>query len=152
MVPQILYRVCYGTSYPTSFQASLLTISPAILPAYTRHRVRYSDYPAIVPSSPDSTVRGTYVRGLTDGDLWRLDTFEGPQYARRKVTVRLLSEAAEDSGDDQGTEGGEEFEAETYVWIEKKEGLEEGEWDFADFTKNKLGMWIGGNKWNEGMS
>ena len=148
MVRQVLNRVCYGHPNPASFQASLLTIVPAILPAYTRHKVRYCDYPAIVPSSPSSSVRGTYVRGLTDGDIWRLDIFEGSPYERQKVKIRVLNEVGNDTG--QGNVEGEQVEVETYVWVDGREELEDEEWDFAEFKRDKLRMWVGTDYYYDG--
>lgn len=78
-----------------------------------------------------SAVRGTLVRGLTDGDLWRLDCFEGGEYRRVGVGVRVL-------------DGGEEVRAETYVWVAGEEELESGEWDFETFRREKMRAWVGG--------
>lgn len=84
-------------------------------------------------------MRGTFVSGLTEGDIWRLDIFEGAEYARRKVRLRVLSDA------------GEEFEvAETYVWVAGREKLEGGEWDFEAFRREKMGAWVGGGKEADG--
>lgn len=150
MVPQVLYRVCYGSSKPTSFQANLLTIMPAILPAFTRHKVRDCDYPAIIPSSSSSSVRGTYVRGLTDGDIWRLNTFEGRSYERQKVMIRILQKVGNDIG--QGNVEGEQVEVETYVWIGGRDALEDDEWDFAEFKRDKLKWWVDADDEYEGES
>ncbi|KAL8637879.1 MAG: hypothetical protein Q9228_004903 [Teloschistes exilis] len=143
MEPLVLYRVIYGTSNPSSFQKSLLTVKPATLHHHRRHRVRFCDYPAIIPTAPaaNSSVRGAYVRGLTDGDIFRLDIFEGVEYERRKVKIRVL----EKEGDEVTGEGnveGEEVEVETYVWIAGQAALEEGEWDFGEFRREKMGSWV----------
>lgn len=146
MAAQVLHRVIYGTTTPSPFQLSLLTIRPALLPHYTRHRVCDCDYPAILPSSEEGAcVRGTYVQGLTEGDQWRLDLFEGDQYSRVKVKPRLLKQGGEEDGDI-----GEEVEAETYVWVDEETGLEEGEWDFEVFRQEKMGRWVGGSEEYEG--
>ncbi|KAL8909032.1 MAG: hypothetical protein Q9207_000483 [Kuettlingeria erythrocarpa] len=141
MEPQVLYRVCYGSSTPSSFQKSLLSIRPAILHAHCRHRVLDRDYPAIIPSPHDS-VRGTYVQGLTSGDIFRLDVFEGDEYERRKVKIRLLNVEGNENG--EGNVEGKELEAATYVWVAGKEELEDGEWDFGEFQREKMQRWIGG--------
>lgn len=141
MAPKVLHRVCYGSSNPDPSQASLLTVCPAILPGYTRHKVRFCDYPAIVPSSNGSAVRGTYVRGLTDGDIWRLDIFEGIQYSRKQVKIKLLFAVGDEPG--RGSVEGEEVEVETYIWTAGKEELEESEWEFEKFTREKMKRWIG---------
>ncbi|KAK5240086.1 hypothetical protein LTS06_012575, partial [Exophiala xenobiotica] len=79
MAPGVLHRVIHGTHDPEPWQKSLLTVRPALLQSYRRHRVRHADYPAILPH-PNSCVRGSVVTGLTEGDLYRLDIFEGDQY------------------------------------------------------------------------
>ncbi|KAF2689021.1 hypothetical protein K458DRAFT_399867 [Lentithecium fluviatile CBS 122367] len=160
MAPPVLHRVIWGQPEPpTPAHASLLKIRPAILHAHQRHKVRHADYPAVLPSSSfDASVRGTLVQGLTDGDIWRLDIFEGSEYARRKVSVRVLDGDGEPAGRGkvQGEGGmgdvslppsanveGEEVEAETYIWIAGAKRLEKKEWDFAEFVRDKMGAWVG---------
>ena len=100
-----------------------------------RHRVSDCDYPAVIPSSkPDASVRGTYVHGLTAEDQWRLDLFEGDQYNRVKIRPYLLDEDGKEVS---------LVETETYVWKDPAVDLEEGEWDFEEFRKEKMGRWIG---------
>ncbi|KAL8830957.1 MAG: hypothetical protein Q9191_001137 [Dirinaria sp. TL-2023a] len=140
MATQVLYRVCFGTPNPTRFQKNLLTIRPAILHSYCRRKVEGCDYPAVIPS-PGSSVRGTYVQGLTEGDLGRLDIFEGDQYIRQNVRVRLLNVVGDESG--KGNVEGQEAEASLYVWVDANDGLEDGEWDFAEFMRDKISKWIG---------
>jgi len=137
MARPVLHRVCHGTTTPTPLQESLLTILPALLPHYTRHQIRGRDYPAIIPtpSKPTSCVRGTLVTGLTDGDIYRLDIFEAEEYDRVPVTVKIL--------DPKTNEEVGESVCEAYVWAEGMEGLEDEEWDFEDFVKEKMGRWIG---------
>ncbi len=81
------------------------------------------------------------MRGLTEGDIWRLDIFEGDEYERRKVSIRILKEAGDDKG--SGNVEGEEVEVETYVWIAGKDKLEDGEWDFEEFRREKMHRWAG---------
>ncbi|KAL4788533.1 AIG2-like protein [Aspergillus varians] len=188
MAPQILHRVIHGSPTPQQWQKDLLRFRPAILHEYRRHRVRGADYPGIIriqtvvemqasespsaadPSStatgprPGASVLGTVVSGLTDGDLHRLDIFEGSEYAREKVSVRILREAlSEDNLDGEGGGGedadrhlkdvleaagaefadeGEEVAAETYVWTSGREMLEDAEWDFEAFKRDKMAWWV----------
>lgn len=73
--------------------------------------------------------------------MWRLDIFEGDEYARRKVRLRVLRD------DGVGAEAGQvEEEAETYVWVAGREKLEGGEWDFEGFRREKMGAWVGGGE------
>ena len=135
MVREILHRVCYGAGQVKSdpakaLLASQLSIQPAILHDFCRHRVRSCDYPGIIPEK-GHTVRGTYVTGLTDGDIHRLDYFEGDEYERRKVKVKLVDEG----------ETGKELEAETYVYTAGDDSLEKKEWDFEEFRRERLHRW-----------
>lgn len=138
MSPQILYRVCFGTpkadKHPVySHLTSQMKIVPAILHEYQRLKVRHADYPGI-RAQEGKTVRGTYVTGLTDACIWKLDHFEGDQYVREFVNVRLL--------DKDGQEMGEEVRAETYVFRLGEE-LEGVEWDWEGFKRARLGWWVG---------
>ncbi|KAJ4986508.1 AIG2-like family protein [Stagonosporopsis vannaccii] len=171
MAPPVLHRVIWGSQTPpTPAHASLLSIRPAILHAHQRRHVKNADYPAVIPAAPASEVRGTLVRGLTDGDMWRLDIFEGDEYERRDVKVRLLLSkrrvghpAHQDieghpahqgiDGDPahQGIDGdpahqdmeGEEVPAQTYIWTAGEHRLESEEWDFDHFVKEKMSRWVG---------
>ena len=125
-------------------------------------------------------VRGTYVEGLNKSDIWRLDTFEGDQYLRRNVKVRLLkqtdkkgasrwkSKHADDgpdvlppatSVDAFGPNAPEpkeedlekqETECATYIWNRDRQELEDEEWDFAEFVREKLWRWAGASADVEG--
>lgn len=145
MAPQVLYRVIFGSSEPEVRQKKRIVIRPAILHEFRRHRVRTAEFPAIVPN-PSSTVRGTFITGLTDGDFIRLDSFEGSMYERRPVKVKLLKNVRlEDEVRDSSVARleGEEVEAETYVWRYPLRDLEDREWDFEHFKKRKMRAWMG---------
>ncbi|KAF2826684.1 hypothetical protein CC86DRAFT_369880 [Ophiobolus disseminans] len=154
MAPQVLHRVIWGSQTPpTPAHASLLNIRPAILHAHQRRKVRNADYPAILPvkQKEGKSVRGTLVTGLTDGDIWRLDIFEGSEYQRRKVSVRVLEQGSKkgDGGmgdlaqNEEDNVEGKEVEAETYIWTAGAKYLEEEEWDFAEFVRDKMKRWVG---------
>ncbi|KAF2153492.1 hypothetical protein K461DRAFT_278302 [Myriangium duriaei CBS 260.36] len=130
--PSILSRVIHGPSNPTFTPSNTYILNtPAVLPSHQRHRVRHADYPAIIPSAlPTASVRGTLASHLTDMDVRRLDIFEGDEYTRRRVTVR--------------TEKGDEVQAETYIWTAGRERLENEEWDFDAFVREKMKFWLGG--------
>ena len=138
MAPSVLYRVIYGEPKfeyldpARQILARNLTIEPAILHDHCRHRVQDAQYPGMIPQAGES-VKGTFVTGLTDGDIWRLDRFEGYEYDRVKVEVTLLKD-----GKEAGT-----AEAETYIWIAGEDSLEKKEWSYEDFMKNDVGKWAG---------
>jgi len=139
MAREILYRVCYGPNQVgkdpvATMLAENLSIRPAILHNYCRHRVRDCDYPGIIPEKGQS-VRGTYVTGLTDGDMYRLDTFEGSEYSKQKVKVEVLEDDSHSSG--------QEMEANTYVFTAGDDLLEKIEWNYDEFRAEKLHRWTG---------
>lgn len=137
----VLSRVIYGTMPPETWQVTSLRIRPAVLHSYCRYQVRSVDYPGIVPEA-GRTVRGTYVEGLTEGDIWRLDAFEGNEYERKKVNVKILSDSGEET---------EEVGSETYVYVAGRDNLNDDEWDFQEFMRSKLSRWVGESKEYSGM-
>jgi len=143
MAPGVLYRVIYGSANPEPWQKALTTVRPALLQSYRRHHVKYADYPAILPHE-GSSVRGSLVTGLTDGDIYRLDIFEGDQYVRKQVKVQVLKDVGLDEAAKEGeTEVVDEVWAESYVWQEGAETLEPQEWDFEEFKRDKMQAWMG---------
>lgn len=124
MVPDVFYSVCYGTKDVPEAYAKLHSFHPAILHGYCRRRVRYADYPGIIEDK-DHQVFGTYATGLTWANMVKLDYFEGGQYERRTVTVKLLDKVGNAKG--EGNVEGEERTAEVYVYRVKRD-LEEREW------------------------
>jgi hypothetical protein len=145
MAPGVLYRVIYGNAHPEPWQQKLITVRPALLESHRRHRVKYMSYPAIVPRT-GSSVRGTVVTGLTQGDIYRLDIFEGDQYRRKKVKVKVLTKVGLDESIQSGEaeeQASEEVEAETYVWKDDLDELEDGEWDFEEFKRERMRFWMG---------
>jgi hypothetical protein len=137
MAREVLNRVCFGTSkvheHPTlAARAAKLLIKPAVLHDYCRHRVQWADYPGMIYEK-DHSVRGTYVTGLTDGDISRLDQFEGSEYAREKVKVMIV--------EDNDTAQGDVVDTETYVFTGGDWRLEKREWDFEEFRQEKLQNW-----------
>lgn len=159
MAPPVLHRVIYGTTSPEPWQKALTTVYPALLQNFSRHKVRYADYPGILPTSnpssamasdpkaPLPSVRGSLVTGLLDEDVRRLDIFEGDQYTRNKVKVLVLKSNV---GLDQTVDEHNlfdfvesEVEAETYVWTADPEELEKEAWDFEEFRREKMWAWVG---------
>ncbi|KAI0787723.1 hypothetical protein C8Q74DRAFT_1253440 [Fomes fomentarius] len=83
-----------------------LMTCPALLVEHTRHQIKFADYPAVLPykksaelfasvgkadlTPEERTVRGTFVKGLSDQDIALLDLFEGDEYAREEVLVHPL--------------------------------------------------------------
>lgn len=143
MAPEIFYSVCYGESNPPAAIKSLHTLTPAVLHGYCRHRVQFADYPGIIAEDGHS-VRGIYATGLTEANMHKLDYFEGSEYERKNVKVKLLRKDG-----DKEVEG-EEVGAVTYVFL-FPEQLERGEWDFEQFRRDKMRFWARGDwKYEQG--
>ncbi|MBU0783378.1 MAG: gamma-glutamylcyclotransferase [Gammaproteobacteria bacterium] len=75
----------------------------AIAKGFQRHAVPGETYPAMVENA------GTQVQGLLwldvlHEDLKRLDEFEGPEYARKEISVTLNT-------------SGETMKVDTYIWL-----------------------------------
>ncbi|KAK4110641.1 hypothetical protein N656DRAFT_799775 [Canariomyces notabilis] len=148
MVPQVFYSVCYGSQEVPKEIAALHTFNAAILPGYRRHRVKYADYPGITEEE-GGEVFGSFVTGLTKANMEKLDYFEGGQYERRKVTVKVLKDVgiAEGASGSQGYH--EEKTAEVYVFLHKDD-LEPVEWDLEEFRREKLRYWTrAGHDWGD---
>ncbi|KAK6205694.1 transcription-associated protein 1 [Pestalotiopsis sp. IQ-011] len=139
MAAEVFFTVCYRNS-PVDVKVlkSLHTFRPAVLHGYCRRRVKNCDYPGIV-ADPVHEVRGVVVTGLTSANVYHLDYFEGSEYERRKVSVKLLSKVGEDDGKGN-VEAGEDVEASVYVF-KHPDYLEEREWDFHEFRTQKMKAW-----------
>ncbi|KAI2608325.1 AIG2-like family-domain-containing protein [Hypoxylon fragiforme] len=138
MAPEVFFTVCYRSStINVALLKSLHEFKPAILHKYCRRRVKNVDYPGITPDE-DHEVRGMYVTGLSDANMYHLDFFEGSEYERRTVKARLLSNVGDDKG--HGNVEGEEVECEVYVFKDTSQ-LENREWDFQEFRTQKMKNW-----------
>lgn len=138
MAHEVFFTVCYRFNLEKpEILKSLHQFQPAVLQGYCRRRVKYADYPGITPD-PDHSVRGVYVTGLTDANMYHLDAFEGSDYDRKKVKVRLLKKVGDDQG--KGNVEGDEVECEVYVFKDAS-ALEEREWDFHEFRTQKMKNW-----------
>ncbi|KAI0749388.1 hypothetical protein C8Q80DRAFT_1269275 [Daedaleopsis nitida] len=108
MHPSILRRVI-------GHSGKDLEICPALLLEHTRHKIKFADYPGVLPYTKshelfvksgrgdlpqeDRTVRGTFVKGLNDKDIALLDLFEGnyaclKEYTREEVLIHPLGRLA----------------------------------------------------------
>jgi len=137
MIPDVFHSVCYGTKDVAPAIAALHTFTPAILHGYCRRRVKYADYPGMIEDK-EHQVFGSFVTGLTRANLDKLDFFEGSQYERTPVKVKLLAEVGNVKG--EGNVEGEERTAETYVFKDAGD-LEDREWDLEEFRREKLKLW-----------
>lgn len=124
MVPDVFYSVCYGSKDVPKAIAQLHSFHPALLHGYCRRRVRYADYPGIIEDEGHQ-VFGSFTTGLTSANMDKLDYFEGSQYVRKRVSVKLLNKVGGENG--EGNVEGEERTAEVYVFLDRND-LEDQEW------------------------
>jgi gamma-glutamylcyclotransferase (GGCT)/AIG2-like uncharacterized protein YtfP len=115
MAKEVLFNVIFGTSTVSRYNIQTVTQTPAILHDHKRSRVKYCDYPGVIPQEGHS-VRGTYVTGLTDGDIYRLDMFEGSQYELQTVRVRLLESEGDEAMSLSKTRSGTTLPSERRSW------------------------------------
>ena len=98
---------------------SHFSYQPATLFAYRRSPVMGETYPGIVPAE-NGVVEGVLYRDVSDAACAKLDAFEGSEYMRTVVQVRLA-------------DGHFEW-AWAYVFKpELADRLAPGDWDFAHF-------------------
>ncbi|KAJ7494766.1 hypothetical protein B0H11DRAFT_1857826 [Mycena galericulata] len=157
MHPKILRRVI-------GHDGDDLKICPAALLNFTRHCVKYADYPGIIPYSEGRSlfkheidreacsVRGTMVTGLSKSDIALLDLFEGSEYDRKAVQVHPLSGLVNLSSYTMPTgtpsplpsdsDLRDPVEVETYVYGDIS-GLMPEIWDFDDFVQKNAWKWYG---------
>lgn len=146
MAPEVFFTVCHGTSAPNAKTVARYEFKPAILHGYCRRRIKEEDFPGMT-SDAEHNVRGTLVTGLNERDVRNLDRFEGGDYDRISVAVKVLEKdaggaegAAEGKAAAKGNVEGEEVQCMTYVY-NSPEYLEDREWDFAEFYREKLKKW-----------
>ncbi|KAH7032897.1 uncharacterized protein B0I36DRAFT_320295 [Microdochium trichocladiopsis] len=143
MAPEVFFTVCYrSATQDVAVLKSLHDFHPAILPGYSRRRVKYADYPGITADA-DHEVRGMYVTGLTAANMYKLDQFEGDEYVRETVKVRLLPKPGGSKGQEGESNGKAEDEVvETEVYVYKDPAhLEDREWDFEEFRTQRMKLW-----------
>lgn len=126
MAPEVFFSAVYGQTNPGKVYENLHTFHPAVIDDYVRFRVKWADYPGIIAKAGES-VRGVYATGLTEANMRKLDDFEGTEYVKEQAKVRLV-------------DTGEEKEATVYVYQHPAE-LEDKEWDFEHFKREKLSRW-----------
>jgi gamma-glutamylcyclotransferase (GGCT)/AIG2-like uncharacterized protein YtfP len=95
--------------------------SNAILRGHARFTVGGQAYPGIV-TQPDAQVEGVLYRGVTAGDLLLLDAFEGQEYRRIAVELRLSDGTA--------------AQAWTYLYI--AQDLSDSPWDPEAFAMQRF--------------
>ncbi|KAL6301500.1 hypothetical protein BKA93DRAFT_796907 [Sparassis latifolia] len=159
--PSILRRVI-------GHDGAQLEICPALLLEHTRHKIKYADYPGVIPytksralfsrelTPEERTVRGTVVTGLNLHDIDLLDIFEGREYTRQSISVHPLGsftslESAAASSTVPMTSPllpplhalPGPLSAQTYIWARPLTELTPELWEYADFVRDNAWKWVG---------
>ena len=96
---------------------------PGLLNGFSRRKIKGELYPALVPDM-EGAVEGLVYSNLSASAWERLDKFEGDMYFRQEISIKLEDSAM--------------MPAITYVVKPDYLTLvEETEWDFTDFLRNK---------------
>lgn len=107
-MPEVFYKTLYGTTNPPESTRKRHTFQRAILDGYQRLCVREAVYPGITPTK-GRQVFGTFASGLTEAHIQKLDRYEGDDYDRRPVTVRLFKNVGGAKLGDAGTAVGDVY-------------------------------------------
>ncbi|KAG2307616.1 hypothetical protein Bca4012_083387 [Brassica carinata] len=103
-------------------------IIPVTLPGFKRFRLKGRLYPCVIPCE-DGEVKGQLLMGLTDEELENVDAVEGNEYER--VTVGVVRE-----------DNSEKMTVKTYIWLNKDDPDIGGEWDFEEWKRLHMKLFI----------
>ncbi|CDO74958.1 hypothetical protein BN946_scf184945.g30 [Trametes cinnabarina] len=113
---------------------------PAVLP-YSRSRSLFlqAGHEDLAPE--ERTVRGTFVTGLNDNDIARLDLFEGDPHRRRARDAYVVPLTAPElpSLDNLPSP----ISAETYIYAGSISDLSPELWSYDDFVRENAWKWVG---------
>ncbi|CAG8586508.1 3760_t:CDS:2 [Acaulospora morrowiae] len=127
--PKVLLRILQSGRNKNDDPVVIEEMIPATLKGYKRRKVLGTSYPAIIKDD-NSETHGVAVKGLTPRDISILDHYEGDQYMKKDVEVFPIN-----SKGDNGQPKGAPISAQTYVWIDSPEFLEDQDWDQEEFKK-----------------
>ena len=98
----------------------------AVLEGYKMYCVKNCDYPAII-SELCAETKGKILFNVDDSALKILSDYEGDEYEKRFVKAFC---------------NGNFEDAITFVWAQELHLLENRDWDFEDFQKNRLQFYL----------
>ncbi|KAF9143529.1 hypothetical protein BGX30_000218 [Mortierella sp. GBA39] len=139
-------KVLNAVTRPGPDSNTLLAVN-ATIQGYTRFTYHNQPYPGMIPSTnPLEIVSGLLVFGHTPLELHRLDEFEGSEYPRSTIPVRLSSAVPSTYTIDGRVEGyaeGEMVDAYVYLFSGPMEHLDlERPWDYEKFKQEHVKDWM----------
>lgn len=131
-----IYFVYGSLMDPSTLQSVLQTIFPPTLRPATLtgyHIKMWGSYPALLPSSPSSSVNGMVFESSAFEHAkqiqQRLEEYEGPNYKLEECIVEVQG---------RGDEGVRRVRARVFGWIGGEEELKEGVFDLKDYQMRRL--------------
>ena len=121
-----VYGTLLSPEIITKLTGKTFKTTPAVLSGYKKYCVKGCDYPAVIQID-DSITSGMVLENVDDYSLYVISFYEGNEYEKLKVTINLNDESKE---------------VLVFVWVKGQELLENKEWDFRHFQKNKLKYYI----------
>lgn len=114
-------------------------MTPASITHHTRLAVRDTPFCALVDQgSPDDTVHGFVIFGLTPQERGRLDRYEAGQYSREPVDVVIAARQRPEDDDEKTQLSTLDLGVETYIWAGPADRLvpvTETVWSLQDFLQ-----------------
>lgn len=98
----------------------------AVLEGYKMYCVKDCDYPAVI-SEKGAETKGKILLNVDEQAQKILSVFEGDEYVKRKVKVACNNKYED---------------AITFVWAKELYILENRDWDFEEFQKNRLKFYL----------
>ncbi|KAG0200746.1 hypothetical protein BGX28_006288 [Mortierella sp. GBA30] len=127
-------------------EADLYTVRASIQ-GYIRHPYHNEPYPGMVPSKDENElVEGLLVFGHAMMDRFRLDQFEGSEYTREVLSVKVLDPVPGKyniKGNSQPLSAGDHVQAYVYIFTGPRNHLDVSrQWDFEAFQREHLDVWM----------
>ncbi|KAF8934544.1 hypothetical protein BGZ58_005628 [Dissophora ornata] len=127
-------------------EANLYTVRASI-EGFIRYPYHDEPYPGMIASTEKShKVEGLLVFGHTMMDRFRLDQFEGSEYTREVLQVKVLDPvpgAYNVQGQSMPLTAGDIVSAYVYVFTGPHEHLDRTkEWDFDAFQREHVAIWM----------
>ncbi|KAF9403427.1 hypothetical protein BGZ94_004607 [Podila epigama] len=117
----------------------------AVIEGFVRHPYYNAPYPGMIPSKDDSSkvVEGMLVYGHSPIQVARLDQFEGDEYTRELLPVKILEDVPDLFAHGPSLKAGSVVEANVYVFTGPVEDLDQTrEWDFEAFKNEHMEIWM----------
>ncbi|KAK3816749.1 MAG: putative disease resistance protein Aig2 [Linnemannia elongata] len=128
-------------------EANLHTV-PATIQGYVRYPYHNEPYPGMIASKDDPTsiVEGLLVFGHSLMDRFRLDQFEGSEYTREILPIKVLAPVPGEYNAMDGKKplaAGDVVKSYVYVFTGPHVHLDQSRlWDYEAFKRDHLDVWM----------